>query len=91
LVNRVCLQIPPQKALLGLVSAPLSLATAGWLWRHQHQPQRLKPALALSVLSVLLHGLGIVGWLPATGTGSLTTGALGASKRFFGLASAPCL
>ena len=59
LVVGVWLLIPPQQALWGLVSAPFSLAGAGWLWQHRHQPQRLKPALVLSVLAVLLHGLGM--------------------------------
>lgn len=57
LIASVWLLLPPQQALWGLVSAPLSLAAGAWLWRHRHRPQRLKPALVLSVLAVLLHGL----------------------------------
>lgn len=55
----VWLLIPPQPALWGLVSLPLSLAATFWLWRHRHRPQRLKPALALTVAATLLHGLGM--------------------------------
>jgi 1,4-dihydroxy-2-naphthoate octaprenyltransferase len=55
----VWLQIPPIPALWGLVSLPLSLAALGWLWAHRHQPERLKPALALTVAATLLHGLGM--------------------------------
>ena len=55
----VWLLIPPVPALWGLVSLPLALAALGWLWRFRHQPQRLKPALALTVAATLLHGLGM--------------------------------
>jgi len=51
--------VPPVQALWGLLSLPLSLAAAGWLLRHAHQASRLRPALVLSVLAVLLHGLGM--------------------------------
>lgn len=55
----VWLLIPPIPALWGLVSLPVSVAAAGWLWVFRHQPQRLKPALALTVAATLLHGLGM--------------------------------
>lgn len=55
----VWLLVPPSQALLGLVSLPFSLAAAGWLAKHVHQPERLKPALVLSAVAVLLHGLGL--------------------------------
>jgi 1,4-dihydroxy-2-naphthoate polyprenyltransferase len=55
----VWLLIPPMPALWGLVSLPLSLTALGWLWAHRHQPERLKPALALTVVATLLHGLGM--------------------------------
>ena len=64
LVLGVWLLVPPTQALWGLLSLPLSLAAAGWLARHVHQPTQLKPALVLSVAAVLLHGLGLaVGFL----------------------------
>ena len=55
----VWLLIPPVQALWGLVSLPLSLAALGWLLAHVHRPERLKPALALTVAATLLHGLGM--------------------------------
>lgn len=59
LVLSVWLLIPPTQALWGLVSLPLSLAALVWLLWHARQPQRLKPALALTVAATLLHGLGM--------------------------------
>lgn len=59
LVVGVWLLVPPTQALWGLLSLPLSLAAAGWLAWHVHQPTQLKPALVLSVAAVLLHGLGL--------------------------------
>ena len=38
---------------------PLSLAAASLLLQRAHQPQRLKPALALTVAATLLHGVGM--------------------------------
>lgn len=55
----VWLLIPPMPALWGLVSLPLGLAALVWVWRFRHQPQCLKPALALTVAATLLHGLGM--------------------------------
>lgn len=55
----VWLRIPPMPALWGLVSLPVSLAALGWLGAHRHQPTQLKPALALTVVATLLHGLGM--------------------------------
>lgn len=49
--------IPPAQALWGLGSLPLSLAAWCLLWRHRQEPARLRPALALSVAAVLVHGL----------------------------------
>lgn len=59
LVVGVWLLVPPTQALWGLVSLPFSLAAAGWLAWHRHEPAQLKPALVLSVVAVLLHGLGL--------------------------------
>jgi 1,4-dihydroxy-2-naphthoate octaprenyltransferase len=59
LVASVWLLIPPTPALWGLISLPVSLAALGWLLAHVRQPQRLKPALALTVAATLLHGLGM--------------------------------
>jgi 1,4-dihydroxy-2-naphthoate polyprenyltransferase len=59
LVASVWLLIPPKPALWGLVSLPLSLAAWFILARRAHEPQRLRPALALTVAATLLHGLGM--------------------------------
>ena len=53
----VGLLVPPQKALWGLVSLPLSLFASAWLWRQRQRPERLRPALAATVAATLLHGL----------------------------------
>lgn len=53
------LLIPPAQALWGLVSLPLSLAAAALLLARARQPWRLKPALALTVVATLAHGLGL--------------------------------
>ena len=55
----VWLLIPPIPALWGLVSLPLSLMAWALLIRRADQPQRLKPALALTVAATLIHGLGM--------------------------------
>ncbi len=57
LVASVLLLIPPQRALAGLVSLPLSLLAAGLLWRHAQAPARLRPALALTIAAALLHAV----------------------------------
>ena len=59
LVMAVWLRVPPQEALGGLVSLPLSLFASGWLWRQRQHPERLRPALAATVAATLLHGLGM--------------------------------
>jgi len=55
----VWLLIPPQQALWGLLSWPLSAVAAGYLIRHATQTERLKPALILSVAAPLVHGLAL--------------------------------
>jgi len=59
LVISVWWLIPPMPALWGLVSLPLSLLAWGKLCFERHQPQNLRPALALTVLATLAHGLGM--------------------------------
>lgn len=51
--------IPPRPALWGLVSLPLSLLALVGLLRDLWQPERLRPALALTVAATLLHGIGM--------------------------------
>ena len=59
LAASVWLLILPKPALWGLASLPLSLAAWFILMRRAHEPQQLKPALALTVAATLLHGLGM--------------------------------
>jgi 1,4-dihydroxy-2-naphthoate polyprenyltransferase len=59
LMASVWLLIPPATALWGFISAPFSLAAGLLLTRFRHQADHLKPALALTVIAVLLHGLGM--------------------------------
>lgn len=49
--------IHPSGALLGLASLPFSLLAAFFLFQHAHEPSRLKPAIVLTILAVLVHGL----------------------------------
>lgn len=49
----------PEPALWGLLSAPLTLSAAILLWRHADRPQRLRPAIVLTILAALAHGLGM--------------------------------
>lgn len=49
--------------LLTLVSLPVSLAAAALLRRHAAEPQRLRPALALTVAATNLHGLAMAAGL----------------------------
>ena len=53
----VWLLYQPEPAAWGLLSAPLSLAASVLLWRHAAQPQRLRPAIVLTIGVALLHGL----------------------------------
>ncbi len=55
----VWLLIPPTSALWGLLSLPLSIAAAWRFWRHARQPERLRPAIALTIAAANLHALAI--------------------------------
>ena len=55
----VWLLIPPARALWGLASLPLSLAAGALLLRHAGQPQRLRPAIVLTIAAALAHALAI--------------------------------
>jgi 1,4-dihydroxy-2-naphthoate octaprenyltransferase len=59
----VWLLIPPRAALWGLLSAPLSLAAGAILLRHAHEPQRLRPAIALTIAAAIVHGLAMASGL----------------------------
>lgn len=49
--------IHPGVALWGLSSLPLSLWAAGLLIKYAHQPQRLRPAIVLTIAAAVVHGL----------------------------------
>lgn len=47
----------PPMALAALLPLCLSAAAANMLWRHAAQPSRLEPAIRLTILAVIAHGL----------------------------------
>ena len=53
----------PQRAIWGMVSAPLSAATAFLLWQRVDTPERLRPAVVLTILAACVHGLGMAAGL----------------------------
>ena len=53
----------PAGALAGLLSLPLSLAAAWQLLRHGRMPQRLRPAIGLSIAAANLHALALAAGL----------------------------
>lgn len=57
LVVSVLLLVPPQRALLGLASLPLSLAAALLLWRRRREPSSLRPAIGLTIAAAQVHAL----------------------------------
>ena len=61
----VWLRVPPSSALWGLLSLPLSLAAAALFWRHAEQTERLRPAIALTIVAANVHALtlaAVLGW-----------------------------
>lgn len=67
LVAAVWLLIPPREALWGLVSLPLSLAGAALLLRRARQPQRLRPAIVLTIAAAMLHALALAAGVATVG------------------------
>lgn len=53
----------PEPALWGLLSAPLTLTAAALLWRHARTPQRLRPAIVLTLAAAHVHGLAMAAGL----------------------------
>lgn len=56
----------PPAALAGLCSLPLSLAAARLLAHHAARPRELRPAIVLSILAAVVHGLAIAAALLAS-------------------------
>ena len=55
--------LQPERAIWGLLSAPLSAAAAVLLWQRVDTPQRLRPAIVLTILAACVHGLGMAAGL----------------------------
>ena len=55
--------LQPERALWGLVSAPLSLAAAVMLWQRWATPSKLQPAIVLTILAACVHGLAMAAGL----------------------------
>jgi 1,4-dihydroxy-2-naphthoate octaprenyltransferase len=55
--------IQPERALWGLASAPLSAAAAVLLWQRAHTPERLRPAIVLTISAACMHGLAMAAGL----------------------------
>ena len=55
--------LQPERAIWGLLSAPLSLAAAVLLWQRAATPQRLRPAIVLTILAACVHGLAMAAGL----------------------------
>lgn len=60
----VRLFIHPETAMWSLVSLPISLWAGVLLWQHGSQAQQLKPAIVLTIVAAVVHGLAMaVGFL----------------------------
>lgn len=55
--------IQPERALWGLASAPVSAAAALLLWQRVSTPERLRPAIVLTIVAACLHGLAMASGL----------------------------
>ncbi len=55
--------IQPERALWGLASAPLSAAAAVLLWQRASTPERLRPAIVLTIAAACVHGLAMAAGL----------------------------
>lgn len=55
--------LQPERAIWGLLSAPLSLAAAVLVWQRAATPQRLRPAIVLTILAACVHGLAMAAGL----------------------------
>lgn len=55
--------LQPERAIWGLVSAPISGAAAVLLWQRAGQPDRLRPAIVLTIVAACVHGLAMAAGL----------------------------
>lgn len=51
--------IPPIPTLMACIALLPGLAAAALLFRHHHHPDRLRPAVGLTIVTAHLHGLGL--------------------------------
>ena len=59
----VCHFLQPERALWGLVAAPISDAAAVLLWQRADRPDRLRPAIVLTIVAACVHGLAMAAGL----------------------------
>ncbi len=61
----VWLLVQPAGARWGLLSLPVSLTASLLLWRDRDRPERLRPAIVLTIVAAITHGLamaaGVIG------------------------------
>ena len=55
--------LQPERALWGLLSAPFTLTAAVLLWQRADTPDRLRPALVLTIAAACVHGLAMAAGL----------------------------
>lgn len=55
--------LQPERAIWGLLSAPFSASAAVLLWQRANTPDRLRPALILTIAAACIHGLAIAAGL----------------------------
>lgn len=55
--------LQPERAIWGLLSAPFSAAAAVLLWQRKDAPDRLRPAIVLTIVAACVHGLGMAAGL----------------------------
>lgn len=55
--------LQPERAIWGLLSVPFSVVAWTLLWQRADTPERLRPALVLTILAACTHGLAMAGGL----------------------------
>jgi 1,4-dihydroxy-2-naphthoate octaprenyltransferase len=65
LLAAVALNLLPGPVLWGLLSLPLSVAAALQLFRHRNEPDRLRPAIVLTIGAAVVHGSALAAGLAA--------------------------
>lgn len=55
--------LQPERAIWGLISLPFSVAAGVLLWQRSATPERLRPAIVLTILAACVHGLAIAAGL----------------------------